>query len=68
MSRSRRKQRGRVLADACTHGQRQRREGFVNSRGEVAGAQLAKDGTVHPFLWTKGTGMWDPGRNSLAPS
>jgi probable HAF family extracellular repeat protein len=33
----------------------------INDRGEVAGASLAKDGTVHPFLWTRETGMRDLG-------
>ena len=35
--------------------------GTINDRGEVAGASLAKDGTVHPFLWTKETGIQDLG-------
>ena len=35
--------------------------GTINDRGEVAGASLAKDGTVHPFLWDKQTGMQDLG-------
>ena len=33
----------------------------INNRGEVAGAFLFTDGTVHPFLWTKATGMQDLG-------
>jgi probable HAF family extracellular repeat protein len=34
----------------------------VNNRGEVVGgAQSSKDGTGHPFLWTKETGMQDLG-------
>jgi probable HAF family extracellular repeat protein len=33
----------------------------INNRGEVAGASLAKDGTVHPFLWTKEKGIEDLG-------
>lgn len=35
--------------------------GTLNDRGEVGGASLAKDGTVHPFLWTRETGMRDLG-------
>ena len=35
--------------------------GAINDRGEVGGASLAKDGTVHPFLWTKETGIQDLG-------
>jgi probable HAF family extracellular repeat protein len=38
----------------------------INNRGEVAGASLAKDGTVHPFLWTKEKGMEDLGAFSGA--
>ncbi len=33
----------------------------INDRGEVAGASLARDGTVHPFLWTRESGMKDLG-------
>ena len=40
--------------------------GGINDRGEVAGASLAKDGTVHPFIWTKQTGMRDLGAFSGA--
>jgi probable HAF family extracellular repeat protein len=38
----------------------------INNRGEVAGASLAKDGTVHPFLWSRETGMEDLGAFSGA--
>lgn len=33
----------------------------INDRGEVAGASIAKDGTVHPFYWTEQTGIQDLG-------
>jgi probable HAF family extracellular repeat protein len=33
----------------------------INNRGEVAGTSRAKDGNLHPFLWTKKTGMRDLG-------
>jgi probable HAF family extracellular repeat protein len=33
----------------------------INNRGEVGGAFLSIDGTVHPFLWTKARGMQDLG-------
>lgn len=34
----------------------------VNDRGEVVGAALSpQDGTIHPFLWTRQTGMQDLG-------
>jgi probable HAF family extracellular repeat protein len=35
--------------------------GAINDNGEIAGASLAPDGTVHPFLWTKAKGMQDLG-------
>jgi len=35
--------------------------GAINDRGEVAGFSDMPDGTVHSFLWTKGTGMQDLG-------
>ncbi|HLH05812.1 MAG TPA: hypothetical protein VKW78_01100 [Terriglobales bacterium] len=33
----------------------------INDRGEVVGASKTKDGVVHPFIWTKETGMQDLG-------
>ncbi len=33
----------------------------VNNRGQAIGAATAPDGTQHPFLWTKSTGMRDLG-------
>jgi probable HAF family extracellular repeat protein len=33
----------------------------INRLGQVAGAGSSKDGTIHPFLWTKATGMQDLG-------
>jgi probable HAF family extracellular repeat protein len=33
----------------------------INDRGEVVGGSMAKDGTVHTFLWTRTTGMMDIG-------
>jgi probable HAF family extracellular repeat protein len=34
----------------------------INNRGEVAGAaQSSTDGNIHPFLWTRETGMQDLG-------
>jgi probable HAF family extracellular repeat protein len=34
----------------------------INDRGEVGGAsRSSSDGTIHPFLWTKQTGMQDLG-------
>lgn len=33
----------------------------INDRGEVVGASKTKDGVVHPFIWTKETGMHDLG-------
>jgi probable HAF family extracellular repeat protein len=33
----------------------------INDLGQVAGASEAPDGTIHPFLWTKETGMQDLG-------
>jgi probable HAF family extracellular repeat protein len=33
----------------------------INNRGEVIGASSAEDGTLHPFLWTKASGMRDLG-------
>ncbi len=35
--------------------------GAINDNGEIAGASLAQDGTVHPFLWTKAEGIQDLG-------
>jgi probable HAF family extracellular repeat protein len=37
----------------------------INNRGEVGGTSRAKDGTLHPFLWTRQTGMRDLG--TLSP-
>ena len=33
----------------------------INDSGEVVGASQFTDGTIHPFLWTKATGMQDLG-------
>ena len=33
----------------------------INDQGEVVGASKIADGTVHPFYWTKETGMQDLG-------
>ena len=33
----------------------------INDRGDVVGTSEYTDGTVHPFLWTKATGMHDLG-------
>jgi len=33
----------------------------INDRGEVVGGSMAKDGTIHTFLWTRATGMMDLG-------
>jgi probable HAF family extracellular repeat protein len=33
----------------------------INNRGEVVGASQFTDGTIHPFLWTRTTGMQDLG-------
>jgi len=33
----------------------------INDLGEVVGGSRAKDGTIHPFLWTRATGMLDLG-------
>jgi probable HAF family extracellular repeat protein len=33
----------------------------INDRGEVVGASQFTDGTIHPFRWTKRTGMQDLG-------
>jgi probable HAF family extracellular repeat protein len=33
----------------------------INNRGEVVGTSQSKDGTLHPFLWTKETGIQDLG-------
>jgi probable HAF family extracellular repeat protein len=33
----------------------------INNRGEVVGGSQSSDGTIHPFLWTKETGIHDLG-------
>lgn len=33
----------------------------INDRGAVVGASQFTDGTIHPFLWTRATGMQDLG-------
>jgi len=33
----------------------------INNLGAVAGTSLSSDGTIHPFLWTKASGMKDLG-------
>jgi probable HAF family extracellular repeat protein len=33
----------------------------INNLGEVAGNSEAKDGTIHPFVWTRHTGIQDLG-------
>jgi hypothetical protein len=33
--------------------------GNINNRGDVVGTQVLSDGTVHSFLWNKGSGIQD---------
>jgi probable HAF family extracellular repeat protein len=40
----------------------------INNRGDVIGASSAADGTLHPFLWTKASGMRDLGLLSADPA
>lgn len=40
----------------------------INGRGQVVGGAGAPDGSVHPFMWTKATGMRDLGLMSADPA
>ncbi|MEO7104142.1 MAG: hypothetical protein ABI119_12465 [Gemmatimonadaceae bacterium] len=40
----------------------------INNRGEVIGGAGHSDGTLHPFLWTRKTGMRDLGLMSADPA
>ncbi len=40
----------------------------VNNRGEVFGAAAVPDGSLHPFRWTKATGIQDLGLMSPDPA
>lgn len=40
----------------------------INNRGEVVGGASTTDGTLHPFYWTRATGMQDLGLMSTDPA